>query len=259
MNLAIIGCGNIGGAIARAIDKEQGFNLVALFDIDPERAAALERELKSKPVVISRIEDILKDKDIDLVVESASQDAIRHYGIKILESGKNLMIMSVGAFTEDILFERMKRIAEEKNLKVYIPSGAILGVDGLKSANMAKINSVMLTTRKNPKSLGVDVDKETILYEGTAREGVRKYPKNVNVASTLSLAGIGLDKTKLKIIADPSVDKNIHEIKVRGDFGEFNVKVENLSCPENPKTSYLAVLSAIATLKKINEVVQIGT
>lgn len=259
MNLAIIGCGNIGGAIAKAIDKEQGFNLVALFDIDPERANALGRELKSKPVVVSRIEDILKDKGIDLVVESASQDAVRHYGMKILESGKDLMLMSVGAFTDDILFERMKRIAEEKNLKIYIPSGAIVGIDGLKSANMAKIDSVMLTTRKNPKSLDVEVDKETVLYEGPARDGVRKYPKNVNVASTLSLAGIGLDKTKLRIIADPSVDKNIHEIKLRGDFGEFTVREENIPSLENPKTSYLAVLSAIATLKKINEVVQIGT
>lgn len=259
MNLAIIGCGNIGRAIANAIDKEQKLSLIALFDIDPERAKALKEGLKTPPAVFDRIEDLLRDEDIDIVVEAASQDAVKQYGIKILDSEKSLMIMSVGAVVDDVLFERMKRIAEEKNLQIYIPSGAVLGIDGLKSANMAKIASVTLTTRKNPKSLGVDVKDETIIYDGPAREGVRKYPKNVNVAATLSLAGIGLDETKLRIIADPSVDKNIHEIWVRGDFGVFTVRVENLPSPGNPKTSYLAALSAIATLKKISGAVQIGT
>ena len=259
MNVAIIGCGNIGGTIAEAIDKEDDLTLVALFDIDLERAQALGKRLKIRPRVFARVAGLLERRDIDIVVEAASQEAVRHYGASILSSGKELMVMSVGAFIDDVLFERMKGIAEEKGLRIYIPSGAVLGVDGLKSASMAEIGSVTLITRKNPKRLGVDVDRETVLYDGPAREGVREYPKNVNVAATLSLAGVGLDKTNLRIIADPAVDKNIHELRVKGAFGEFNVRVENLPSPENPKTSYLAALSAIATLKKISEAVQIGT
>lgn len=97
------------------------------------------------------------------------------------------------------------------------------------------------------------------MYEGPAREAVRKFPANVNVAATLSLAGIGLDKTKVKIVADPEVKNNIHEISVQGDFGELKTRVENVPSPQNPKTSYLAALSAIATLKKITDGVEIGT
>lgn len=259
MEIAIIGCGNIGGAIAKAIDNDGGLTLVALFDIEPERANILKKKLKSVPRVFSGVEGILEDKNIDLVVEAASQDAVALYGEKILESGKNLMIMSVGAFSDDLLFKKMKRLAEEKNLRIYMPSGAILGIDGLKSAQYGKIDSVTLITRKPPKNLDVIVSKETILYEGPVREGVRRYPRNVNVAATLSLAGIGLDKTNLKIIADPSIDRNVHEIQVKGDFGKFNVLVENVPSKENPKTSYLAVLSAIATLKEISKSIQIGT
>ncbi|MEA3255078.1 MAG: aspartate dehydrogenase [Candidatus Altiarchaeota archaeon] len=259
MNVAIIGCGNIGGTIAEAIDKEAGLTLVALFDIDLERAHALGRRLTDRPRVFDQVAGLLEQRDIDIVVEAASQEAVRHYGVRILDSGKELMVMSVGAFIDDVLFERMKGIAEEKGLRIYIPSGAVLGVDGLKSASMAEIDSVTLITRKNPRNLGVDVNRETILYDGPAREGVREYPRNVNVAATLSLAGVGLDKTNLRIIADPAIDKNIHEIQVKGAFGEFKVRVENLPSPENPKTSYLAALSAIATLKTISEAVQIGT
>lgn len=129
----------------------------------------------------------------------------------------------------------------------------------MKSAALGDLRQVTLTTRKNPKSLDVRVDKETLLYEGPAREGIERYPKNVNVAATLSLAGIGLDKTRLRIIADPGTDKNIHEIVVEGAFGKFSVIMNNFPSPENPKTSYLAILSAMATLKKLSDPVEIGT
>lgn len=259
MNVAIIGCGNIGRMMAEAMDKEAYLTLVALFDIDLGRAQALGRGLKARPQVFERINGLLERGDVDVVVEAASQEAVRQYGVDILKSGKNLLVMSVGVFVDEVLFEEMRGIAEEKGLKIYIPSGAVVGVDGLKSARMAGIDSVTLVTRKNPGGLGVDVDRETVLYDGPARGGVMEYPKNVNVAATLGLAGVGLDRTNLRIIADPAVDKNIHEIHVVGAFGEFKVRVENLPSPENPKTSYLAALSAIATLKKISNAVQIGT
>jgi aspartate dehydrogenase len=153
----------------------------------------------------------------------------------------------------------MREISDKRKLKIYIPSGAVAGIDGLKAALLGGVAQVTLTTRKNPKNLDVKVKKETILYEGPAREGIKKYPKNVNVAATLSLAGIGLDKTLLRIIADPKTEKNTHEILVKGAFGSFSVLLENTPSPDNPKTSYLAILSAMAMLKKMSEPVEIGT
>ena len=108
----------------------------------------------------------------------------------------------------------------------------------------------------------IDLDKfttPTIIFEGTAKEAVKAFPANVNVAATISLAGIGVDKTRVKIKVDPTIDRNQHEIKVEGDFGTFTTLVENIPSPENPKTSYLAPLSAIATLKKIASPLQVGT
>jgi len=261
MNLAIIGCGNIGKAIAGFIETDAGkrIELSGLFDIDVDRANELAGRLKNRPRVFASPEELFENKGIDYVLEAASQEAVRLYGKKTLESGKSIIIMSVGAFTDDALFREMKEAAERRGLKIYIPSGAVAGIDGLKSAGSGRIYQVTLTTRKNPRSLDVNVRGEKVLYDGPAREGIKKYPKNVNVASTISLAGVGLDKTRLKLIADPGTDKNTHDLHVKGEFGEFSVKVENIPSPENPRTSYLAVLSAIATIRKIAEPVQIGT
>ena len=103
------------------------------------------------------------------------------------------------------------------------------------------------------------IEKETLLFEGTASEAVKAFPANVNVAATISLAGIGFERTKVRVIADPTLSRNVHEITVEGEFGKLSTRVENLPSPENPKTSYLAALSAISTLKKILSPVQIGT
>ena len=161
--------------------------------------------------------------------------------------------------------------AMKKKRKLYIPSGAVVGIDGVKAASIGKIEEVTLTTIKNPKSIaqtpflkkkGIDlkkINRKTVLYEGYAKEAVRYFSTNINVAATLSYAGIGPRKTKVRLIADPKVKENIHEIRVKGNFGEIVTRAKNLPSPQNPKTSYLAVLSAIRTLKKILEPVQLGT
>ncbi len=260
MNLAILGCGNIGGTIGRAIQKPGGkICVVAVYDIDEKKARRLAAQITPAPRVCKNVEELLKNGDADLVLEAASQEAVALYGKKIVESGKALMVMSVGAFTDDALLKDLRKAAEKKKVKIYVPSGAVAGIDGVKSASLGGLKKVTLTTRKNPKNLDVSVEEETVLYEGSARGGIKKYPKNVNVAATLSLAGIGLDKTVLRIIADPKTDKNTHEIVVEGVFGRFSVVMNNLPSPENPKTSYLAILSAMATLKRLSDPLEIGT
>lgn len=165
--------------------------------------------------------------------------------------------MSVGALMDPQLRNNLERIAKENNAKIFAPSGAIVGLDGIKAASIGKIQKVSLITRKPPKSLGITSDKEKVLYEGKAGEAVRKFPMNINVAAALSIA-CG-QEVEVKIIADPHVDRNSHEVHVVGDFGEFTTTTQNMRCSINPKTSVLAAYSAIKLLKSLNENLSIGT
>jgi len=179
--------------------------------------------------------------------------------------------MSTGALIDDELFREISRIAKERGRKVYVPSGAIVGLDNIKAAAVRPIKEVTLTTRKPPQSFEgaplirekqIDLsslEKPLLLFEGPAREAVKIFPKNVNVSASLSLAGIGPDRTKVRIIADPQAKSITHEIHVKGEFGEIRTQTFNKPFPANPKTSYIAALSAIATLRKICGSIIIGT
>ena len=189
----------------------------------------------------------------------------------VLESGKDLMVMSVGAFMDEKLLDDLVSAARKNDCRIFVPSGAIAGIDGLRSARTALISKVEISTTKNPKGLegapfiienNIDVNsfhEKTLIFDGNAKEAVRAFPANVNVAASLSLAGIGSEMTRVKVFVDPEASRNIHEITVEGDFGKFTCRIENIPSPDNPKTSLLAALSAIATLKKITEPLQIGT
>jgi aspartate dehydrogenase len=275
IRVGVIGCGAIGSEICKAIDgDDMEMELIFLIDNHPENIERLYASLKKKPEITKSdshgLEAILKD--VDLVIECASQDAVREFVIPALRSGKDVMILSVGALLCIAgLYEEIERIAKDKCCKVYIPSGAVAGLDGIKSGAMAGIDSIELTTLKPPrgfegneyvKAKGLDLsslEREETLFVGNAKEAVKYFPENVNVAAALSLAGIGSKATRVKIVADPTARKNVHEVKVRGDFGKLFVRVENVPSATNPKTSYLAALSAIATLKRISYPIRVGT
>ncbi len=273
LKVAIIGCGAIGSVLARAIDAgEAGATELSLvYDLDPKRARSLIRKLKSKPRIAESVTEICAEKRIDLVIEAASQIAVEQYALKILKSKKDLMIMSVGAFSDERLFRQVQKTAQKMGQRIYIPSGAILGIDGIKAAIKAGIDEVILTTRKPPAALAkvkyvrkkkLDLSElrvPRVVFEGTAKEAVKVFPKSVNVAATLSIAGIGLEKTKVRIVADPLVDRNVHIVRIRGKAGEFVTEAHNVPSPDNPKTSYLAALSALRTLRNLTETIVIGT
>jgi aspartate dehydrogenase len=273
LGVGLIGCGTIGTTLAHAIDRKQAgnANLVIIYDLITEKSNILCKKLVCKPKIATSFEELIACKDVDLVVEAASQEAVRNYALKVLGAGKDLLIMSVGALVDLELAEEIGRCAQKNGRKVYIPSGAIAGLDGVKAATIGKVDNVTLVTRKPPKGLRdalyvkekkINLEKlenATLIYEGTASEACKLFPANVNVAAALGLAGIGTEKTKVQIIADPNVKRNIHEVKVKGEFGELKVSVKNVSLPDNPKTSQLAALSAIATLKKICEPIIVGT
>ncbi|NJD75833.1 MAG: aspartate dehydrogenase [Candidatus Methanoperedens sp.] len=269
LKIGVIGCGTIGKEICKAIDSKRiNAQLVGVHDKTAENCERLLEELDNKPEILPPSELISK---ADIIVESASQAAVREFGHMVLEAGKDLMVMSVGAFTEPGLLGRFKKIASDNHCKIYIPSGAIAGLDGLKSSSMAALDKVTLTTTKNPQGLKgalyiirnkIQLDsflEKTLLFEGSAEEAIRGFPENVNIAASLSLAGIGVKETRVRIFIDPAISRNIHEIAVEGAFGKFTCRIENVPSPGNPRTSFLASLSAIATLKNITEPLQIGT
>ncbi|MEM3673004.1 MAG: aspartate dehydrogenase [Candidatus Bathyarchaeia archaeon] len=273
LGVGLIGCGAIGTVLACAIDSGQAGNtrLTIVYDRIKEKSNVLYRKLVCKPKVANSFEELIACEDVDLIVEAASQEAVRAYALRVLRAGKDLMIMSVGALVDSKLLEEIRGCAMESGKRVYIPSGAIAGLDGVKAAVIGKVESVTLTTRKPPEGFNdapyvkekdillEKLNSPTLIYEGPASEACKLFPANVNVAAALGLAGIGVEKTKVQIIADPSIKRNIHEVKVKGEFGELEVHAENVPLVDNPKTSRLAALSAIAVLKKISEPLTIGT
>lgn len=254
MKLGIIGCGAIGTDVALAADKMQEIEKIYLHDIDEKAAKKLHNSVKKSE--IRTVEDFLKDADV--VFEAASQKAVNDYAEKVLIAGKNMIIMTIGSLFDDKFRLKLENTARDNRCKIYLPSGAVCGIDGILSASVEKIYEVTLVTTKPPKALGTKNGKREVIFKGTAREAVKKFPKNINVAANLSIAGIGFDATKVEIIVDPVATRNSHKILAHGKFGRLRAEVENMPNPNNPGSSYMASLSAIATLKKIINPIQIG-
>ncbi|MBT4540589.1 aspartate dehydrogenase [Candidatus Woesearchaeota archaeon] len=259
LKIGIIGCGAIGTILAKKINNDiDGAIVVALSDLDKSRANTLAEQLSGKKGKVKAV-DI--DKLVvmsDLVIEAASKGIVKEVVTKCISKKRDVMCMSVGGFIGN---EGLLSKAEEKNCNVYLPSGAIAGLDGVKAAAVGKIKSVTLTTTKPPKSLDGYENAKTkkVVYEGNVIKAVKLFPKNINVSASLSLAGIGAKNTNVKIVVDPNTTKNTHEIVIEGDFGKITTKTENVPSPLNPKTSYLAILSAIAMVKRIVGKIEVGS
>ncbi|MGG3495636.1 aspartate dehydrogenase [Peribacillus simplex] len=261
MRLGLIGCGNIGKFLLQAINNDgllPGGKIVSIYARREEIAAQLAEEFRTQP--FNDVDELLKS-DVDLVIEAATIEAAEEYALKVLKSGKNLLLSSIGVMANAAFEEQSNLICKNNNVNIFLPSGAIGGLDVLKSAKAVNgLESVCITTRKPPNALpaGSSMEEETVLFDGSAAEAIKQFPRNINVAIVLALAGLGSEKTKVKIIADPSVLKNIHLIEASGSFGKLKLEVENDPMPNNPKTSYLAALSVLATLQNKEKSVQIG-
>jgi len=261
--LGIVGCGAIGRGIALAVDRGDiaGAGIIALFDENIKNARELANTLGSEPKVFESFEDFILSRGLSTVVESASQGALKQYATQVLEAGKNLLAMSVGALLDDAFRKGLEQTALQKGTKLLVSSGAIGGIDAIMAAK-DYIEDVVLTTRKLPESL-IDVtldkpyianlDHEEVIFSGSALEAVGRFPFNVNVAATLSLAGIGPEKTKVIIVADPHTKGNVHEITIQGRSGNMHFVLENVPSEDNPKTSKLAILAALQSLRKLTQ------
>jgi len=263
----LIGCGAIGTELARAFDSGviKG-RLTHVYDADEGRARALADSMKQKPEVSASAAYLIGKADF--VIEAASQDAVREYALDSLKAGKSMLVMSVGALLDQKFKDRLVAEAERTSSVIHIPAGALAGIDGISAAALTRMDEVTLTTTKPPAGLkgvkyllgrGLDVDlitHPTVVFEGSSEDVVRHFPKNVNVAATVSLASG--KPVNVRVVADPKARANTHEIHARGAFGEINVKAQNLPSPTNPATSQLAALSAISVLKGLCERIRIG-
>ena len=215
--------------------------------------------------------DALMDKRPAMVIEAASHDAVREHAEPLLERGIAVMLLSGGALCDDALRARLETAAAKHKSLLYVPSGGIGGLDALKAVCVAGADSVEIAVTKPPaawkgipyvEKLGVDLDRLSgplTLFDGTAREGVPHFPANVNIAAALSMAGIGFDRTRLKVVADPALTLNTHTINIAGKTGRISLKFESVAFPENPKTSLLACYSALAAFRQFNSPVRYGT
>ena len=269
--IGLLGCGAIGTQIAMAIDSGSiPAHLTQVYDKSEEASQRLVEKLKNKPNIVKN-SHLLSSGPVDLVVEAASQDAVKDVGLSILQNKNDLLIMSVGALLDESVFEVLTDACKEFKKTIYLPSGAIAGLDAIKSVK-GELDLLTLTTTKHPRSLkgakffetsNLDLDslkEATTIFEGQSHEAVKLFPANINVAALLSLCGLGSKNTTVKIAADPNTDKNTHEIKATGKFGTISIQVQNVPDPTNPKTSRLAILSAIELLKSICSAdIQIGT
>ena len=269
LKIGIVGCGAIGSSLAKEIvtGLREDACLVALYDIRLEKARLLSRKLGcGAKLCVGDLRSLIKRSE--LVIEASSAKSSWNIASQSLSGGCKVMVMSVGGMVGYL--DQLYLLCKKNKTMVYFPSGAISGIDALKAANIAGVQRVTLTTRKNPNAFsGVEyvakhfklagLKHDKLLFNGSAAQAVKYFPQNVNVAAVLGLAGIGTRKTRVRIIASPRVNKNIHEIKIESKAAKIFTRTENILHPQNPKTSFLAVLSAIATLKQILQPIKIGT
>ena len=265
LTIGIVGCGSIGKAILRAADAGQ---LPVPVCGVTSRTEATAREFLSslrKPPPYFDLDELIAGAG--LVIETAGGHVVPELARRAFDAGKDLMVISVGALLDHP--EVIAR-ARETGCRLIVPSGAIAGLDGIKSASTGKIDFVRLTSRKPPRALegapflvehGISLrgltEKRELFY-GPAREAVRGFPDNLNISAAISLAGIGADETTVRIFADPGVTRNCHDIEVEGEFGRLHVQIENIPS-ENPKTGRLTALSIIRAIKDAVDPVRIGS
>lgn len=256
LKVGIGGLGAIGMNVARRLDEGiYGLQLAAVSARDHAAAAAKIGSFAT-PVPVVTLSDLASLADV--IVECVPADAYVEIARPAIAAGRTFITLSCGQ-----LLNHPELIEQAKlsGARIIIPSGALLGLDAVSAAAEGQIHSVVLRTRKHPRSLagapylqehGIELDaleQARCIFKGTAREGARGFPANVNVAAALSLAGIGPDATELEIWADPAVNRNIHQITVEADSARFELKIENIPSEENPRTGKLTALSAIATLR----------
>ncbi len=264
-SIGIVGCGAIGQSLLRAADSGQlNVSVAGVTSRDEGRAREFLDTMNSPPPYLDRQELIARS---DLLVETAGGHIVADLAKETFAAGKDLMVISIGALLEN---PGIIDAARKTGCRLLAPSGAIAGLDGIKSACAGHVDHVIMVSRKPPIGLegaphlienGISLEgleEETEVFSGTAREAVKGFPANLNVSAAVSLAGLGPDKTQVKMLAVPGLERNVHDIEVVGEFGVLRVHIENIPS-ENPRTGRLTALSIIRSVQDAVDPFRIGT
>jgi aspartate dehydrogenase len=262
LKIALIGYGAIGQMLFDVFkDKKPPIDIVGVL-VRAGRAKDVQKKVGRKVEVVETLKALLKLKP-DVVVEAASQQAVRDWGATILKKGIDFMVIATGAYGDPELWKKHCAIAAKSGARLRLPSGAIAGLDGLLAMRLGKLESVKYTSIKPPHAwtgtpAETDFDlpsikEPTVIFKGTPADAGRLYPKNANLAVTVALCGAGLDKTDIELVADPTLapGTNASRLEIVSDSGSLKLERVGLSMPDNPKTGVLTALTMADDLMKI--------
>ncbi|HEX3246394.1 MAG TPA: aspartate dehydrogenase [Chloroflexota bacterium] len=254
--VSMIGFGAIGKGVGELFDRRQVPNVRLEYVLIRDLSRVPGSWRHDPPGQFTTDVERLLGSRSTLVIEAAGHDGLADLGEGVLRAGKDLLVVSAGALSDESLHNRLLSAARAGGSRLLVASGAIGALDAISAARIGGLDEVIHTTRKNPRML-FPADEarkvtargdERLLYDGPAREGVRRFPENVNVAAAVSLAGIGFDRTTLRVIADPRVERNMHEVVARGYFGELRLEIRNIPSDANPRTGRIVALSVVKAL-----------
>lgn len=263
--IGIAGFGTIGRAVGRWVAAQPDLDLVGVIGGDPGKASQALKDIGVEAPVMTPAE---LAEAADIIVETAPTAAFRDIVVPALSAGACVVTVSAAALIENM---DVVDIARSNGGRIVMATGALLGLDAVRAAAKGRIHSVTMVTRKPPKSLigapevvrqGVDLTTLTeplMLFDGSAREGARGFPANVNVAAALALAGVGPDATRLQIWADPALERNTHRILVDADSASFELRIQNIPTVEKPGTGRITALSVIAAVEGLTSALKIGS
>ena len=262
LKIALIGYGAISQMLFDIFrDRKPAIDIVGVL-VRPGRAKATQKQVGAKVAVVESLKALLKLKP-DVVVEAASQQAVRDWGETILKKGIDFMVIATGAYGDPKLWKRHRVIAEKSGARLRLPSGAIAGLDGLLAMRHDGLSRVKYVSIKPPHAWSgtpaeTDFDlpsikEPTVIFRGTPADAGRLYPKNANLAVTVALCGAGLDKTEIELVADPTLPAgtNASRLEVEGDSGELRMERLGRAMPDNPKTGVLTALTMADDLMKM--------
>lgn len=249
MRVGLIGLGAIGQAVVQLLGQHaaEDIDVVAALVRDTSR-----RRPAGSPATVTTLDALLAEQP-EVVVEVAGHGALQAHGPAVLRARRDLIMVSIGALAGPGLEEEMRAAARAGGSQAKVASGAIGGLDALAAAALGGLTRVTHTTRKPARTLldpaaAARLTTAREIFRGTAREGALRFPESINVAAAVSLAGLGLDRTEVRVLADPAVDRNLHEVVAEGAFGIFRFAIQNIPSEANPRTGQLVAMSVVRAL-----------
>jgi aspartate dehydrogenase len=259
VRVGLIGLGAIGGTVAQLAraERDPAIEIVAALVRDGARVRG-----PDLPRTVTTLGALLAERP-EVVVEAAGHEALAFYGETVLRAGVDLLVVSVGALASHDLLDDLLAATRRSGARVILATGAIGGLDALAAAAVGGLTRVTHTTRKPARTLLSAADAARLtepreIFRGTAREAALAYPENLNVTAAVAFSGLGLDRTEVRLVADPRATRNEHEVTAEGAFGSLRFAISNVPSDENPRTGRIVAMSVIHALRRRRSQVVFG-